>query len=230
MVIAGLQKNSLIDYPGKISAVVFISGCNFACPFCHNPELVRGDYPQRLALDDLIAFLNRRKNLLDGVVVTGGEPTLWPHLATLCRAIKNLNLAVKLDTNGSLPKILSQVIADGLVDYVAMDIKTSLKNYGPPLCSRSAAPKVKQSIKILMHGTVDYEFRTTCVPPFVDETKLKQIAREIADARRYILQPFRPQTVLDAEFLSSHQTDLPPGQMERFKAAVSPLIPSCCIR
>jgi pyruvate formate lyase activating enzyme len=230
VVIAGLQKNSLIDYPGKISAVVFISGCNFACPFCHNPELARGAYPQRIALDELLVFLDRRKNLLDGVVITGGEPTIWPHLASLCRAIKGLNLEIKLDTNGSLPEILSQVMTEELVDYVAMDIKTNLENYGPPLCRRSIGSKIRQSIGILMDGAVDYEFRTTCVPPFVDETKLKRIALEIANARRYVLQPFRPLTVLDRNFFAHHPTAVSAGQMERFKAAVSDLVPSCRIR
>ncbi len=230
MVIAGLQKNSLIDYPGKVSAVVFITGCNFSCPYCHNPELARGRYPQRIALDELLDFLSPRKRLLDGVVITGGEPTTWPHLASLCREIKNLNLSIKLDTNGSRPETLSQIITDGLLDYVAMDIKTSLDNYAPPLCRRTAGSMVKESIGILMDGEVDHEFRTTCVPPFVDEAILKRIAHQIRGARRYILQRFRPGTVLDTNFFEDPQMAVSDAQMEQFKSVVSPLVQDCRVR
>jgi pyruvate formate lyase activating enzyme len=230
MVVAGLQKNSLIDYPGKVSAVVFVSGCNFSCPYCHNPELARGRYPQRISLDKLLDFLSRRKTLLDGVVITGGEPTLWGHLPGLCHEIKGLKLAIKLDTNGSRPDVLKRVIDDELVDYIAMDIKSSIDNYGPPLCNRGAGRKVKQSIGIIMTAAVDYEFRTTCVPPFVDEAILVQIAREIQNARRYILQPFRPETVLNAKFFDGNLGVLPPDKMKRFKSAVTPWVPACRIR
>ncbi|MGD9248376.1 MAG: anaerobic ribonucleoside-triphosphate reductase activating protein [Desulfobacteraceae bacterium] len=230
MVIAGLQKNSLIDYPGKVSAVAFVSGCNFSCPYCHNPELARGCYPQRICVDEFLDFLSRRKILLDAVVITGGEPTLWRHLPELCRGIKSLNLAVKLDTNGSRPEILKSVIDDELVDYIAMDIKSSIENYGPPLCNRGVGPKVKQSIGIIMAAAVDYEFRTTCVPPFVDEAILVRIAREIQNARRYILQPFRPDRVLNTEFFDDNRGAISPDRMKRFKSAVIPWVPTCRIR
>lgn len=231
MVVAGLQKNSLIDYPGKISAVVFISGCNFSCPYCHNPELARGDYPQRIPLNELLEFLSRRRILLDGVVITGGEPTIWRHLADLCMAVRDLNLSVKLDTNGSRPEVLRKMIADGLVDYIAMDIKSSLERYAPPLCDRSVGPKVKQSIQILMESAVDYEFRTTCAPPFVDEAILGKIALEIQNARRYILQPLRRETVLNPNFFNENpESSFSKEQMDRFQTVISPLVPSCSIR
>lgn len=231
MVVAGLQKNSLIDFPGKLSAVVFITGCNFSCPYCHNPELARGDYPQRIPFDELLEFLSCRRTLLDGVVITGGEPTLWRHLPDLCKAVRDLDLAVKLDTNGSRPEVLRKIIADGLVDYIAMDIKSSLDNYAPPLCNRTAGPKVKQSIQILMHSDVDYEFRTTCAPPFVDETIFEKIALEIQNARRYVLQPLRRESVLDPDFFDQ-DTDFffSKAQMDQFQSVVAPLVPSCSIR
>ena len=110
MVVAGIQKNSLIDYPGKLSSVIFLSGCNFTCPFCHNPELAQGHYPRRIGIDEVTAFLSRRQDLLDGVVITGGEPTLHSGLTDICRSIQAMGLAVKLDTNGSRPDVLKQLI------------------------------------------------------------------------------------------------------------------------
>lgn len=152
MVLAGLQKNSLIDFPGMISAVVFVSGCNFTCPYCHNPELARGEYPQRITVEELLGFLRSRSTLLDGVVITGGEPTLWPQLPQFCHAIKQLKLKVKLDTNGSRPETIRKIIAGKIVDYVAMDIKTDAANYGPPICSQREASRVRKSIGIIMGG------------------------------------------------------------------------------
>jgi len=230
MVVAGLQKCSLIDFPGKVSAVVFITGCNFTCPYCHNPELARGRYPQRISRDELLDFLSHRRTLIDGVVITGGEPTLWPHLHGLCSAIGDLKLAVKLDTNGSRPDVLGHLIHDRLVDYVAMDIKTSLENYGPPFCDSTDAPKVKQSIRRIMESTVDYEFRTTCAPPFINDATLLQIAAEIRNARRYVLQAFRPRVVLDPDFIDASGPAGSKKQLSRFRSLVLPLVPSCEVR
>ncbi|MBR9981399.1 MAG: anaerobic ribonucleoside-triphosphate reductase activating protein, partial [Desulfatitalea sp.] len=130
MILAGLQKNSLIDFPGRVSCVAFVTGCNFACPYCHNPMLARGAYPQRITVPQLLDFLLPRRKLIDGVVISGGEPTLHPGLPDLCRAIRNAGMAVKLDTNGSRPAVLDRLIHLGLVDFVAMDIKTAPASYG----------------------------------------------------------------------------------------------------
>lgn len=230
MFVAGLQKNSLIDYPGKLSAVAFISGCNFTCPFCHNPELAQGRYPRKIPLEDVLDFVNSRRTLLDGVVITGGEPTLWPHLYAFCGALKRLKIAVKLDTNGSRPDVLRQVIGEGLADYIAMDIKTSLDNYGPPLCDPSEIPRVRESIRLVMEYAGDYEFRTTCVSPFVDADAIQAIADEIPNARRYVLQAFRPKTVLDQRFFNRNSGYISEAQIEKFKSIVSPLVANCQIR
>ena len=141
MRIGGLQKNSLIDYPGKISSVIFLSGCNFDCPFCHNPDLVRGclSYTADLCSPDVCQFLKQRRGFLDGVVISGGEPTLDENLMDFCESIKQLGYPIKLDTNGSRPRILKQLIDDGLIDYIAMDLK-QIRFYMPLTSSQIAVP------------------------------------------------------------------------------------------
>lgn len=230
MYVAGLQKNSLIDYPGKLSAVVFITGCNFGCPYCHNPELAQGRYPQKIPLDDVLYFISHRRTLLDGVVITGGEPSLWPHLYAFCRALKQLKIAVKLDTNGSRPDVLRQVIGEGLADYIAMDIKTRLDNYAPPLCDPREVPRIKESIRLIMDYAKDYEFRTTCVAPFVDAGIIQDIAEAIPNAQRYVLQSFQPKTVMDQGFFMGNSGFLTEAQIEKFQSIAQPHVSSCIIR
>jgi pyruvate formate lyase activating enzyme len=228
--VAGLQKTSLIDYPGKVSCVVFLTGCNFTCPYCHNPELARGQYPERIERNDLLAFLDQRRTLLDGVVVSGGEPTLRTDLNVLCREFRDLGMAVKLDTNGSRPQVIEALIRDGLVDYIAMDLKTAPADYGPPLCDKKTAPAVLRSIETIMAGGVDYEFRTTCVRPFVTETRMYSMAAAIQGARRLILQRFNPQKTLDSGFGRASQAGLSLNQMQSLQRMAAPYVESCSIR
>ncbi|MBI5062398.1 MAG: anaerobic ribonucleoside-triphosphate reductase activating protein [Desulfatitalea sp.] len=234
MILAGLQKSSLIDFPDKIGCVVFVTGCNFACPFCHNPELARGRYPQRITPDQLLAFLEPRSSLLDGVVISGGEPTLSPGLMALCRAIRGLGLAIKLDTNGSRPEVLAQLIQERLVDYIAMDLKTDVARYGPPLVAAEEAGPIRthlyRSIRGIMTSGLDYEFRTTCLKPFVDEEIIINIARTIEGARRYVLQPFRDISLLDPGFFTGQAPGFTPLEMERLRAAAAPRVAACIIR
>ncbi|MFZ1984555.1 MAG: anaerobic ribonucleoside-triphosphate reductase activating protein [Desulfatitalea sp.] len=238
MILAGLQKISLIDFPDKISCVVFVTGCKFACPFCHNPELARGRYPQRLTTDQIIEFLQLRGRLLDGVVVSGGEPTLAPGLADLCSAIRALGLAVKLDTNGSRPEVLAHLIDTHLIDFVAMDIKTDVARYGPPLVAAGESTRIgsnihqsiRQSIRLIMASDLAYEFRTTCVRPFVDEGIIVEIARAIEGARRYVLQTFRPISLLDPAFFDGLNPGFTPDGMQRLKAEAAPWVGECSIR
>jgi pyruvate formate lyase activating enzyme len=227
---AGLQKTSLIDFPGRVSCVVFLSGCNFSCPYCHNPELARGQFPERLPMTDLIGFLTRRRSLLDGVVISGGEPTLWPDLDALCRAVRDLGLAVKLDTNGSRPEVLKALIRADLVDYIAMDLKTAPQHYGPPLCAENAGPAVLHSIDIIMTSGVDYEFRTTCVGPFVDDARIQSMALAIQGARRFILQTFNPSKTLDPGYGEGTHPDLSRKQMQSLQKLAAPLVQMCAIR
>ena len=164
MNIAGLQKMTLLDFPGKVACTVFLQGCNFRCPFCHNSDLLPGQGQPLMDDEELLGFLEKRKGLLDGVCVTGGEPTLQRSLPQLLESIKTLGYAVKLDTNGARPQVLRQLVESGLVDYVAMDIKNSREEYPKTAgIKESLLPQVEESICYLISGKVDYEFRTTVV-------------------------------------------------------------------
>ena len=160
--ISGLQKMTLLDYPGKVACTVFLQGCNFRCPFCHNSDLLGKDAPQTISTEELMTFLKKRVGLLDAVCITGGEPTLQKDLPALIRQIKALGYLVKLDTNGSRPAVLKALAEEKLIDYVAMDIKNSPGRYsqtvGLPNMDLSA---LEESIRYLLEGHVDYEFRTT---------------------------------------------------------------------
>jgi pyruvate formate lyase activating enzyme len=177
--IGGLRKTSLIDYPDKICCVVFLAGCNFHCPYCHNPDLARGmtDDAANIPADQIPSFLDSRRSLLDAVVISGGEPTLQPGLAMLCEKIKQLGYAVKLDTNGSRPRILQKLLGAGLIDYVAMDIKTDPAHYSPLIQTKGHPDRILESIRIIMDTAPAYEFRTTCVKPLINAAVIETIGR-----------------------------------------------------
>ena len=191
MDIQGLQKMTLLDYPGRVACTVFLGGCDLRCPFCHNGGLVLGPMPAELDDQGLLAFLKKRQGLLDGVCVTGGEPLLRPDLPELLARIKELGYPVKLDTNGSHPERLRSLVQQGLVDYVAMDIKNSLARYpetaGVP--GLDTAP-YRESAALLLEGGVDFEFRTTVVREFHDSDSFQAIGPWLSGARRYFLQCF----------------------------------------
>ena len=191
MDIQGLQKMTLLDYPGRVACTVFLGGCDLRCPFCHNSGLVLGSGPAELDSGELLSFLKKRVGLLDGVCITGGEPLLRPGLAGLLSQIKALGYPVKLDTNGSHPERLRELAEGGLVDYVAMDVKNSPERYGETagLPGLDLTP-FRESISFLLRGTVDYEFRTTVVQEFHDADSFRAIGPWIAGARRYFLQSF----------------------------------------
>ena len=191
MIINGIEKLSLVDYDGVTACVLFTGGCNFACPFCHNSPLV---YSQNLPVidnDEIFEFFIKRKNVLNGVVITGGEPTLNPDLPEFIAKIKELGYKVKLDTNGTNPKMLLQLIEKELVDYVAMDIKNSKEKYAltAGLKKIDLVP-IEESVKILMDSVVEYEFRTTLVKEFHEFSDMEKIAEWINSARKYVLQKF----------------------------------------
>ena len=198
MNLGGLQKSSLIDYPGKLSCVIFLSGCNFECPYCHNPSLVRGGNEGRdsLTVEDIYGFLKSRRHLLDGVVISGGEPTLQKDLVSLCESIKLMGYSIKLDTNGSRPNELKRLIESGLVDYIAMDIKTDPFHYDSLARAACNPEDIISSIIAIMESASDYEFRTTCVKGFVDESIIEKIAALIKDSRLYALQRFNRSELL----------------------------------
>ena len=195
MVIKGLQKLTLLDYPEKCAAIVFTSGCNLRCPFCHNSSLIPFDKQGDITEQEFFAFLSKRKGLLDGVVISGGEPLLQKDISSFIYNIKEMGFLVKLDTNGTNPTLLKKLVSNGLIDYVAMDVKNSPKNYAKTVGVEAfdIAP-VLESIEFLLTGVVDCEFRTTVVDELFDEQAFIDIAKLIKGCRRYYLQPF-----LDAE-------------------------------
>lgn len=191
MKIHGLQKVTLLDFPGRVACTVFLGGCDLRCPFCHNSGLLSASAPAELDEEALLAFLKKRRGLLDGVAFTGGEPLLRPELPALLEQVKALGYAVKLDTNGFHPRALEAVIRAGLVDYAAMDIKNSLSRYGETCgLAQVDLEAVKESAALLLAGETDYEFRTTAVAEFHDDRSFAEIGRWIRGARRYAIQCF----------------------------------------
>jgi len=232
MYFGGLQKSSLIDYPGKLSSVIFFSGCNFDCPYCHNPELARGcaTCPGDLTIENISDFLKQRQGFLDGVVVSGGEPTLQNDLADLCERIKGFGYPVKLDTNGSRPRVLEQLIDEKLVDYVAMDLKTDPVLYKSYIKSDCDPDPILASIRILMESGIDYEFRTTCVKPIVTLETIENMSHLIQGARLYALQRFRNLELLHPEFFGGIENEYSDAELEQLKAAAEPWVSECIIR
>jgi pyruvate formate lyase activating enzyme len=232
MHIGGLQKHSLIDFPGKISAVLFLCGCNFRCPYCHNPQLVAppASEAQGLSIAAVEAFLEERRGLLEGVVLSGGEPTLQPGLPDLCRRLKAMGYAVKLDTNGSRPQVIRRLAAEGLVDYLAMDIKTDLERYAGWISRRCDAAAVAESIQRVMAAGVDYEFRTTCAAPLITPAVIEAIARRISGSRLFALQPFRAGRMLRPDFFEGVDPALPPAEMNALQRIAAPWVRRCLVR
>ena len=228
--ISGLQKLTLLDYPGRVACTVFTGGCNFRCPFCHNAPLV---LPERLAGDEngaetVLAFLKKRQGILDGVAVTGGEPLLHKDIDVFLRQVKALGYAVKLDTNGSFPDRLIALVEEGLVDRVAVDVKNSpalyAKTVGVP--GFDLAP-VERTKNYLLSGAVDYEFRTTVVKGLHTRESLLEAARWIEGAQEYYLQQFKDSgDVIAIEGLSAFTGE----EMHALAEAVRPIVPSVRVR
>lgn len=234
MILGGLQKTSLIDYPGRVSCVLFTQGCNFCCPYCHNPSLVvSSDRAKKGAVqeDEILEFLERRKGLLDGVVISGGEPTLHPDLIDFCRRIKKLGYLVKLDTNGSRPEMLRALIREDGVDYVAMDIKTLPQRYGRYIQKGFDPQSLLASIGHIMEAGKPYEFRTTCLSPLVDADVVEGIGRIIQDARLYVLQPFVPGQILCPDFVGQGNKQVyRKSDLDRFAAVAGKWVRKCDVR
>ena len=220
MIIGGWQKVSLVDYPGKISCVVFSDGCNFNCPYCHNPELVRGSKSNFDCINENAVFdyLKVRRGHLDGVVISGGEPTIHNNLIPVCRKIKRLGYQIKLDTNGSRPQIIRQLLEKGLVDYIAMDIKTDPFHYAPLIKKDCNPINLLLSIQIIMDSSLPYEFRTTCVKPIVNEQAVEKILKIIKGARLYALQAFHDTGVLQPDFFRDNETFYDQGELMSLKS------------
>ena len=233
MDISGLQKLTLLDFPGRTACTVFLAGCNFRCPFCHNSGLLTADEEPLMDDEELLEFLRRRKGLLDGVAVTGGEPTLRRELPELLRRIRELGYPVKLDTNGSRPELLRSLIEEGLVQYAAMDIKNSPERYGQTVgLEHLNLPPVLESMKLLMEGRIDYEFRTTVVEELHDADSFRGIGQMLEalapgkKAAHYFLQPFADRdSVLYSGFHAPSRS-----QMEEYRNILAPFVQEIAIR
>lgn len=233
MTFGGIQKSSLIDFPGRLSCVIFLTGCNFRCPYCHNPDLAKGKTDPHNPITEtwLMDFLEKRKDFLEGVVVSGGEPTIQEKLPAFCRQIKKMGYTVKIDTNGSRPGVIRNLIRDALVDYVAMDIKTDPAAYAPHITRNpDAAESVLASIRLLMDSQIDYEFRTTCVQPFVDSQVVDRISTLIQGARLYALQQFRDVEMLDPDFFGAGIAVYSSEDLLGFKSIAESRVDTCILR
>ncbi len=233
MIFGGLQKHSLIDYPGKISCVLFVSGCNFDCPYCHNPDLVRCGQNQpggSLTEEEAYRFLRERQGFLEGVVISGGEPTLRDELPSVCRNIRNMGFPVKLDTNGSRPRLLRELSREKLVDYIAMDIKTDPERYDSHIARGVQPRKIRSSIRLIMESSIPYEFRTTCVKPMVNPETIDNITHLIDGAMCYALQKFSNVRVLHPEFFEETPRACDMEELTRMRSIASNRVQRCFIR
>jgi pyruvate formate lyase activating enzyme len=201
MRIAGLQRVSLIDYPDRIAATIFIAGCNLDCGYCHNRWMLReAETPEAISASDLVAWLRTRVDLLDGVCLTGGEPTLHEEIAELTRTIKRLGFAVKLDTNGTNPRMLQSLMAERTIDFVAMDIKAPMERYAATVRAQVAADDLLLSIEVILGSGLAHEFRTTFVDSLLSAEDVLETAKLVRGCQRHVLQPFRVGKVLEGGF------------------------------
>jgi len=236
MKIGGIQKLSLIDYPGKLACTIFLMGCNFRCPFCYNPELVLPEKIQKhisISEKDFFNFLRERKGMIEGVVLGGGEPTVFEKLVSFTKKIKKEGFLVKLDTNGSNPEMLEALVRQKLVDYIAMDVKAPKEKYSTIVGWKDASfnyllEKIEKSIEILKENQIDYEFRTTVVPSLLEKEDILKIAQWIAGAKRYVLQTFQPQNTLSPQF--QNIKPYPKQYLIEIQKKISPLFEFCEVR
>ncbi len=222
---------TLLDFPGRVACTVFSSGCNFRCPFCHNAGLVLPEADRSMLMDqaEILAFLRKRQGLLEGVCLTGGEPLLFEENLDFMREIKALGYAVKLDTNGAFPERLKKAVAEGLADYVAMDIKNAQEAYAETAGLRVDIEKIQTSVDFLLSSAVPYEFRTTAVLPFHTAERMESIGQWIAGAEKYFLQQYKDRNV---DLLGDPAAMCPAEKvrLEEFLAIVRKYVPAAELR
>jgi pyruvate formate lyase activating enzyme len=228
MILAGIEKLSLVDFPGYISTVIFTQGCNFQCGYCQNPDLLQGNKKFDCNEKDVLDFLAARGTMVEGAVISGGEPCIQEDLPVFLAKIKALGYAVKLDTNGSRPGILEKVLGDKLADYIAVDIKTSPDKYAQFTYEPDIAENLKRSVALVMASGAEYEFRTTCVPGMVEEKDVEEIASLVEGAAKYFLQQFRPAVTYDENFRNLRP--YPKETLEGFKNILAPRVKSVRLR
>lgn len=231
MIIGGLEKLTLIDYPGKIACTVFLAACNFHCPWCYSSEIVLPEKIRnqpRISEKEFFEFLKSRRDLLEGVVVCGGEPCLNSELPKFVKKIKKFKYAVKIDTNGSWPEMLRKLIREQLIDYVAMDIKAPKEKYEKVVGRKVNIKDIERSVSLLKENRVDYDFRTTVVPKLLKKEDILKIADWISGAEKYYLQNFRPEKTIDPKF--EKVKPYPEKYMSEILRAVAPFFEICQIR
>lgn len=228
MIFGGFEKCTLVDYPGKVACMVYTIGCNFRCPYCHNPELVDETVEITYSEEKILDFLDTRRGLLDGVVITGGEPTMHEELPEFMRCVKEKGFLVKLDTNGTNPKMLQQIIDEGLVGYIAMDMKSPLETYSQTVARPVDVEAIRESIRILLASSVEYEFRTTIVKSLLSQEGLKRIGESIRGAKRYYLQKFVPTKILNPQF--RRKVSYADEEFEQFREMMHEYVDTCEIR
>ncbi len=230
MIIGGFQGFSLIDYPDKISAIVFTQGCNFRCPYCHNPELIEAKRSRsdRFKEEEILSFLERRQGKLEAVTITGGEPLLQAGLEGFLLKVKGLGYLAKLDTNGSFPQRLEKILESKTVDYIAMDIKTSLDKYESVVRKKVETAQILKSIRLIMDSGLDYEFRTTVVKPLFEKDDFIKIGQLVKDCRLYVLQGFVSSKMLDDECLDMHSYS--DEELACFKQIMEGFVQRCTVR
>lgn len=228
MKICGLNKTTLLDYPGKVAATIFLGGCNFRCPFCHNGSLVlHSEKTPEISPEEVLSFLRKRRGILEGVCITGGEPALNPELEELLIKIRKLGYSIKLDTNGSRPSIIKDWVHKGLLDKVAMDIKACPENYGNLTGLRYPdLDSIRESADFLMEGSVDYEFRTTVVKELHTEHDFLEIGHWLAGAKAYYLQAYKDSPEVLQPGFSSYFLE----ELEHFRSVLLRTIPLVEIR
>jgi len=229
MKIGGLQKVSLIDYPGLICGIVFLQGCNFKCPYCHNPELVDSKlFKPGIRENEVLEFLNTRKGKLDAISITGGEPTIQEDLTSFIKQIKKMGFAVKLDTNGSQPQVIKNLLAENLLDYIAMDIKAPLEKYKNIVNTQVDTETIQESISLILKEKIPHEFRTTIIESQLEENDILEIGKLIAGASKYVLQKFVPTKTLDKKFLK--EKSFSDEKLQKIKNSLEQQIPTVTIR
>ena len=229
MKIGGLQKVSLIDYPGLICATVFLQGCNFKCSYCHNPELVDPRlYQPGIEERAVLEFLNTRRGKLDAVTITGGEPTIQDNLAPFIKQIKKMGFAVKLDTNGSQPQVIKKLLQENLLDFIAMDVKGPLEKYASIAGVQVAGEKIKESVNSILKAMIPHEFRTTIVQSQLTPKDILEIATLISGNSRYALQKFVPVKTLNKKF--REEKSYPDGELDKMKKRLEKEMTSVIVR
>lgn len=228
MKIGGIQKLSLVDYPHHTAIALFTIGCNMRCGYCHNPELVLPErYADAIPTEDVLTFLASRVGMVEGVVVSGGEPTMHEDLPDFLRQVKALGFLVKLDTNGTHPTMLRQFFAEGLLDFVAMDIKASMARYQEVVARPIAIEDIQESIRLIKSSGVDHEFRTTLVKSQVSPADLEEIGQLVHGSPRFALQRFRPGRTLSPQF--AHETTYSDTEMKQLKSAMERHVTQCVV-